>query len=121
MENNTEGKLLRIFISNTDKFKHKPLYEVIVNEAKRYGLAGTTVLRGTMGFTPGGKIGSAKLVELVEKLPLVVEIIDEPEKIDTFFETIQPYFKKIQGGCIVTMEKVSVLLYKTKDKKDILK
>ena len=117
MEGNGEAKLLRVFISNTDKFKYTPLYEVIVYAAKRYGLSGATVLKGIMGYGPSSNVSSAKLIEIVEKLPLVVEIVDDAAKIDKFFNTIQPYFDKIESGCIVTMEKVNVVLYKTGTKK----
>jgi PII-like signaling protein len=120
METNSEAKLLRIFISNTDKFKHTPLYEVVVFAAKRYGLSGATVLRGVMGFGGSSVISSTKFWEITEKLPVVVEIIDDSEKIEKFFETIKPYFEKIRNGCIITMEKAHVVLYKTGTKKNFL-
>ena len=120
METNSEAKLLRIFISNTDKFKHTPVYEVVVYAAKRYGLAGATVLRGVMGFGSSSVISSTKFWEITEKLPVVVEIVDDAEKIEKFFETIKPYFEKIRNGCIVTMEKAHVVLYKTGTKKNLL-
>lgn len=111
-----EAKLLRIFISSTDKFKHAPLYEVIVYAAKRYGLAGATILKGALGYGGSSNISSVKLWEISEKIPMVVEIVDDAEKVEKFFETIKPYFDKIKNGCIVTMEKATVLLYKTGNK-----
>jgi hypothetical protein len=117
MESQGEAKLLRIFISSTDKFKHTPLYEVIVYAAKRYKLAGATVLKGVMGFGSSSAISTMKFWEISEKLPMVIEIIDEPEKIDKFFEIIKPYFEKIRYGCIITIEKANVVLYKTGKKK----
>lgn len=117
MQPNTEGKLLRIFISSTDKFKHSSLYEVIVYAAKRYGMAGATVLKGVMGYGGSSYISSNKFWEITEKLPVIIEIVDDSEKIDSFFEIIKPYFDKIKNGCIVTMEKASVVLYKTGTKK----
>jgi uncharacterized protein len=113
MEIKGEAKLLRIFISNTDKFKHTPLYEMIVFAAKRYGMAGATVLKGTMGYGSSSKIHSIKFWEITEKLPMIVEIIDDGEKIDTFFEYIKPYLEKIKNGYIVTIEKANVVLYKS--------
>lgn len=118
MEIKGEAKILRVYISNTDKFKHKPLYEVIVFLAKRYGIAGATVLRGFMGFGSSSVIYSTKFWEITEKLPVVVEIIDESEKIDHFFETIKPYFEKLSTGCIVTMDKANVVLFKTGTRKN---
>ena len=113
MEITKEIKLLRIFMSNTDKYKHEPLYEVIVYAAKQFGIAGATVLKGVMGFGASSVINSQKLWEISEKLPLVVEIMDESEKIENFFESIKSYFNEIEKGFIVTIEKVNVLFYKT--------
>ncbi len=112
MEIKGEAKLLRIFISNTDNFKHTPLYETIVYAAKRYGMAGATVLKGTMGFGSSNIVRSAKFWELTEKLPLVVEIIDEADKIDKFTEKILPWFDKLRYGCMITVEKANIVLYK---------
>jgi uncharacterized protein len=117
MDLNKEVKLLRIFMSNTDKFKNKPLYEVIVYAAQRYGMAGATVLKGVMGFGESSRINSLKFWEVSEKLPVIIEIIDDAKKIEGFFETIRSYFEKIDKGFIVTIEKVNVVLYKTGKKK----
>jgi len=112
MELKGEAKLLRIFISSTDKFKHTPLYEMLVFAAKRYGLVGATVLRGVMGFGGSSAISSMKFWELTEKLPIVVEIVDESEKIEKFTEIILPYFDKIRYGCMITVEKANIVLFK---------
>jgi uncharacterized protein len=113
METTDEAKLLRIFISSTDKFKHAPLYEVIVFAAKRYGLAGATVLKGFMGFGASSVVNSQKLWEISEKLPLVIEIVDEAAKIDSFVETILPFFEKIPKGGLITLEKINIVLHKS--------
>jgi uncharacterized protein len=112
MEINSEAKLLRIFISSTDKFKHAPLYEVILFAAKRYGLSGATVLKGIMGYGASNVIRSVKFWEISEKLPMVVEIVDEAGKIEQFAETILPYFDKIRNGGMITIEKVTIVLHK---------
>jgi uncharacterized protein len=117
MEIKGEAKTLRIFISSTDKFKHTPLYEVIVFAAKRYGLAGATVLKGVMGFGASRSISSMKFFEISEKMPMIVEIIDESEKIEKFTEIILPYFDKVRSGCIITAEKASIILYRQGMKK----
>jgi uncharacterized protein len=117
MEISEEAKLLRIFISNTDKFKHQPLYQVIVFAAKRYGIAGATVLKGTMGYGSSSKISSAGFWEITEKLPLVIEIIDEGQKIDAFVERIKPWFDQLRYGCIITLEKANIVLHKKGEKK----
>lgn len=111
------AKRLRIYISSTDKLKHKPLYEVIIFAARRYGITGATVLKGIMGFGTSSEIYSNKLWEISEKLPLIVEIIDEPGKIDSFFDSIRPYFEKIGKGHIITVDETTVLLHRTGVKK----
>jgi PII-like signaling protein len=117
MDQKKDIRLLRIFMSNTDKFKNKPLYEVIVYAAQRYGIAGATVLKGIMSYGESSRINSLKFWEISEKLPVVIEIIDEVNKVENFFESIKPYFDKINKGIIVTIEKVNVVLYKTGKKK----
>ena len=117
MENQSEAQLLRIYIGSTDKFKHTPLYEVIVFAAKRYGLSGATVLKGVMGFGSGNAIYSQKLWEISENLPMVVEIVDEAAKISAFIEMILPYFDKSHFGAMITLEKVNIVLYKKGNRK----
>lgn len=119
METNSEAKLLRIFISSTDKFKHTPLYEVIVFAAKRYGLSGATVLKGVMGYGASHVISSMKFWEFTEKMPMVVEIVDDAEKIEKFTETILPYFDKIRYGGMITLEKAIIVLHKQGTKKSV--
>jgi len=112
MENQSDAKLLRIYISSTDKFKHAPLYDVIVFAAKRFGLSGATVLKGFMGYGASSKVHSQKFWEITEKLPIVIEIIDESEKIEKFTEILMPYFEKIKHGGMITTEKVYIILHK---------
>lgn len=117
MEIKGEAKILRIFTSNTDKFKHSLLYETIVFAAKRYGLAGATVTKGIMGFGSGTVVRSVKFWEITEKLPIVVEIIDESEKIDAFIEKILPWFDYLPSGCLITTENAAIILNKQGTKK----
>ncbi len=119
MENQGEAKILRIYISNTDKLKHTPLYEVIVFAARRYGLAGATVLKGTMGYGSSNVIRSVKFWEITEKLPIVIEIVDEAEKIEMFTGKILPWFDKLRYGCLITVEDVKILLFKQGTKKGL--
>ncbi|HOW30525.1 MAG TPA: DUF190 domain-containing protein [Bacteroidales bacterium] len=119
MEIKGEAKLLRIFISNTDKFRHTSLSETIVFTAKRYGLAGATVLKGVMGYGSSSKIHSARFWEITEKLPLVIEIVDEAEKIEKFTEKILPWFEKLPYGCMITVEKANIVLQKQGSKKKL--
>jgi PII-like signaling protein len=104
----TEGKLLRIFVGEADRWQGKPLYEAIVLEARRRGLAGATVIKGFMGFGAHSRIHTAKLLELSQDLPIVVEIVDEPGKIEAFM----PDLEKMVGDGLITLERAEVLLYR---------
>ncbi len=112
MDTNKEIRILRVYLSSTDKFKHGLLYETLVFAAKRYGLAGATVLKGAMGFGSSSVIRSNKFWEITEKLPVVVEIVDEEDKIESFTKKILPWFDKISTGCLITSEKADVVLFK---------
>jgi len=118
MEITGEAKLLRIFISNTDKFKNIPLYEMVILTAKHYGLAGATVLKGTMGFGSSSIIRSVKFWEFTEKLPVIIEIVDKSDKIEKFTDKILPWFEKLHYGCLITVEKANIVLYKQGTKKN---
>ena len=104
-----EGYLLRIFVGESDKVGHKPLYEVIVLKAREAGLAGATVLRGVMGFGKNSILHTAKILRLSEDLPMVVEIVDSLEKVEAFLPALD---SMIEDG-LVTLEKVRVLHYKS--------
>lgn len=102
-----EAKLLRIFISESDRFDHKPLYEAIALKARDMGLAGATVLRGAVGFGQSGHLHTTKILGLAQNLPLVIEIVDEQEKIDAFLLVLDGMMPR----GLITLEKVQVLLY----------
>ncbi len=119
MNSNDNVKVLRVYTSSTDKLKHTPLYEMLVFAARRNGLAGATVVKGTMGYGGSSIVHSAKFWETNDKLPVVVEIIDEGPKIEAFFEVIRPYLESVRYGCLVTMEDAHVLFYKAGGKKTV--
>jgi hypothetical protein len=104
----TEAVLLRIFIGESDRWQHKPLYEAIVLAAREAHLAGATVLRGPMGFGKSSRVHTSKIIRLSHDLPLVIEIVDSEEKINAFLPTLDPMI----GGGLVTLEKVKVLHYR---------
>ena len=103
---------LRIYISSTDKFEHSPLYEILVYAARSYGLTGATVLKGIMGYGASSEVYSNKLWEISEKVPLIIEIIDETHKIEPFLEHVKPYFEKAGKGFIVTQDETTVIMHK---------
>jgi PII-like signaling protein len=103
-----EARLLRIFIGESDKFDGRPLYQAIVERAHTHGLAGATVLRGYLGFGANSRIHSARIMRLSADLPMVIEIVDEPERITAFAAELDGL---IREG-LVTMERVEVVIYR---------
>jgi uncharacterized protein len=103
-----EAMLLRIFIGESDRWKHQPLYEAIVLKARELHLAGATVLRGPMGFGKSSRLHTAKVLRLSMDLPLVIEIVDSQEKLDAFL----PVLDEMMTGGLVTLEKVRVIHYR---------
>ena len=102
-----DATLLRIFIGESDRWKHQPLYEAIVLKAREQHLAGATVLRGPMGFGHSSRLHTTKVLRLSQDLPLVIEIVDGEDKIDQFVAAIEP----MMGSALVTTEKVKVIRY----------
>jgi PII-like signaling protein len=117
MKPGDKAKRLRIYISSTDKFEHKPLYEVIVYSAKSNGISGATVLKGIMGYGASSEVYTNKLWELSEKIPLVVEIIDESHKIDSFLSSNENFFKNIGKGHIITVDDTTIIMHNAGKKK----
>src|SRR5437660_9321902 len=103
-----DAMLLRIFIGESDRWYHKPLYESIVLKARELHLAGATVLRGPMGFGKSSVLRTAKILRLSMDLPLVIEIVDTEEKIQAFL----PVLDQMMRGGLVTLEKVRVIDYR---------
>ena len=103
-----DAALLRIFIGESDRFEHRPLYEAIVLKAREVHLAGATVLRGPMGFGKSSRLHTANILRLSLDLPMVIEIVDSEEKIRAFLPTLNGMI----GGGLVTLEKVQVIEYR---------
>lgn len=106
--------LLRIFIGESDRWQHQPLYEAIVLKAREVHLAGATVLRGPMGFGKSSRLHTSKILRLSMDLPLVIEIVDSEEKIRAFLPTLDG----MMGGGMVTLEKVEVVHYRSAETKE---
>jgi PII-like signaling protein len=103
-----EAMLLRIFIGESDRWHHQPLYEAIVLKAREMHLAGATVLRGSMGFGKSSRLHTTKILQLSIDLPLIIEIVDSEEKINSFL----PVLDGMMGGGLVTLENVRVIDYR---------
>jgi len=108
------GKLLRIFIGETDKVKGRPLYEAIVIEARRAELAGATVMKGVAGFGASSRMHTAKILRLSEDLPIIIEVIDTEEKLRAFIPVVDELFDKAECGGLLTLELAEIIKYQPK-------
>jgi hypothetical protein len=111
MEIKGQAVLLRVFIGESDKLGHLPLYEAIVKEARAAGLAGATVLKGVLGFGATARIRTTKILDLSADLSLVVEIVDEQAKIEAFLRNLSELFEQADCGGLVTLENIRVVHY----------
>ena len=114
MEIPQEAVLLRIFVGESDRHDHAPLYEALVLKAREMHLAGATVLRGSLGYGASSRLHTAKILRLSMDLPVVIEIIDSREKIETFLPVLD---SMLEGG-LATLEPVTVLHYRHKANPD---
>jgi hypothetical protein len=108
-----ESSILKIYASSTDKIGFDLLYEHLVMAAKQKGIAGVTVYRGIMGYgSSSSHIDSSRFWELTEKLPVVVEMIDQTEVLENFYHYIEEELLKLQKGCLVIMQPIDIKLLK---------
>jgi len=103
-----EGKLLRIFVGESDKHEGRPLHEWIVHRAHEHGLAGATVIRGLQGFGAHSRVHTAKILRLSADLPIVIEIVDTAEKVEAFLPVVDGAI----GEGLATVEKVEIRFYR---------
>jgi len=113
MKASEEGKLLRIFIGESDVWQGQPLYRAIVLKARELGLAGATVLRGPMGFGANSRVHTTKVLELSTDMPIIIEIVDRGNKI----ELLLPFLDEAVAEGMITIEDVRVLFYKASEEK----
>jgi hypothetical protein len=104
----SEATSLRIYVGESERWKHQPLYEAIVLKAREMHLAGATVLRGPMGFGKSSRLHTAKILRLSMDLPVVIEIVEAEDKIQAFL----PALDEMMKGGLVTLEKVKVIHYR---------
>jgi PII-like signaling protein len=103
-----ESQLIRVFVDESDRYHGKPLYQAIVEKAREMGMAGATVLHGVMGFGAHSRVHTAKVLRLSEDLPVLIEIVDKPERIDSFL----PVLDTMVDEGLVTLENVKVIAYR---------
>jgi len=104
-----EGKLLRLFIGESDTWHGKPLYQAIVERVRHEGLAGATVLRGIEGFGADSRLHTSRILRLSEDLPIVIEIVDTPDQIDR----VVPILDEMVGEGMLTLERVQIVSYRS--------
>jgi PII-like signaling protein len=104
-----EGKLLRLFIGESDTWHGKPLYQAIVERVRREGMAGATVIRGIEGFGADSHLHTSRILRLSEDLPVVIEIVDTPERIDA----IVPVLDEMVAEGMLTLERVQIVSYRS--------
>lgn len=107
----TDHSALKIHISSTDKYGSKLLYEHIVHEARSKGIAGVTVYRGIMGYGMSSRqISTSRYWELTEKLPVLIEMIDETTKLEDFCKFLESMLPDTKKGSLVTMEPLRIMI-----------
>jgi PII-like signaling protein len=106
-----EGRLLRLFIGESDTWHGKPLYQAIVERVRKEGLAGATVLRGIEGFGADSHLHTSRILRLSEDLPVVIEIVDTPEQIDR----VVPILDEMVAEGMLTLERVQIVSYRSSD------
>jgi PII-like signaling protein len=112
MKESKTGYLLRVLIGEDDKYKGRPLYEQIVLKARELKLSGATVFKGIMGFGADSLIHTAKILQLSEDMPIVIEIVDTEQNINK----ILPFLDQTVEGGLVTLEKATVIKYSSSKK-----
>jgi PII-like signaling protein len=105
-----EGKLLRLFIGESDTWHGRPLYQAIVERVREAGLAGATVIRGIEGFGADSRIHTSRILRLSEDLPIVIEVVDSSERIDR----IVPVLDEMVGEGMLTLERVQIVAYRSR-------
>ncbi len=116
MRDSGTAKLLRIHVGEADRVRHRPLFEVLVAEARAAGLGGATVLRGIESYGASSVVHRARLVELSEDLPIVLEIVDEESKVRAFVARIDPILEEAACGVLLTLETVEVVRWAARPK-----
>ncbi|CAN5134271.1 DUF190 domain-containing protein [soil metagenome] len=94
-------KRVRVFIGEDERYRGRPLFEAIVLAAREQGLAGATVFRGFMGYAPHADISTAGILRLAENLPVVVDIVDDEERVDSFLPFLE---RAVKTGIVISSD-----------------
>lgn|SRR5574344_663008 len=112
MDIDDKVKRLRIYVSNTDLYKHEPLYQFLARTARELGVAGSTIYKGVMGYGTSSDFMPPSFWEFAEKVPVTVEIIDNEDNIKDYLATIKPLLGSLSKGCLITEEDVNIIFIK---------
>ena len=113
MTKTKNNKLLKIFISNSDKYKHEPIYEVLIRKARKFGLSGATAQNDCLGYGSSEIINNISFWKITEKQSIAIEIIDEKSKIENFIVLINNIFQNLNKVCLIIVQNVSIVLFKS--------
>lgn len=105
MKSLVDAVRIKIYTSENHRLDNRPLYEVVVKKALELQIAGATVIRGVYGYGAHHTIHTAKLLELSDNLPLIIEIVDMQENIDKMMS----FLDTLSGKAVVTFEKISMV------------
>ena len=117
MEINNKAKKLRIYVSNSDMYKHEPLYQYLARTARELGMSGATIYKGVMGYGTSSDLIPPSFWEFAENVPDTVEIIDDEAPIMDYLSTIKPLLEEQPKGCLITMQEVDVVFIKHGEKR----
>jgi PII-like signaling protein len=106
----SRGKLLRVFVGESDRHGSQPLYTAIVERARQAGLSGATVFKGIEGYGSHAVVHAARVFDLSHDLPILIEIVDSEDRIRAFL----PVLDELVNDGLVTIEAVDVIAYSSK-------
>ena len=109
-------QILKIYLGESDRYQGKPLYEALVFEARKAGMAGATAYKGMLSFGASHSIHTMKVFALSSDLPVIVELVDSPEKIKAFAEKANQMLEKSGKGGLITTHDLEVINYKSGEK-----
>ena len=116
MNNNQQNTLLKIYAGESDRVKGKLLYEEIVYQARKAGLAGATAVKGLLSFGASHSIHTMKILALSSDLPVIIEIVDSRENIENFLPLLNQLMDESRKGGLITLQPVEIRRYTSGEK-----
>ncbi len=116
MKTSEKTGMLKIYLGESDRIQGRPLYEKIVFEAREAGMAGATVYKGMMSFGASHSINTLKIFALSSGMPVIIEIVDNTEKLDEFAQQLNELMDQSKKGSLITFQEIDVVRYQTGEK-----